>query len=109
MKINWWRVLHVFIIVLFLAEIFYGYFMVFYFVGGERYPLFRRAIGTPIEVILKRRLYAVEVWVAISGLAIYLALTELLPRKLPQFLGQGEGADDEHPTDKPDESGPQAH
>lgn len=106
MKINWWRMLHVFIIVLFLGEILYGYFMVFYFVGGERYPLFRRAIGTPIEVILKRRLYAVEVWVALSGLSIYLAVTELLPRKLSQFLGQADEEDEDNPFEKADESVP---
>jgi hypothetical protein len=38
-----------------------------------------KAIETPIEVILKRRLYAIETWIAIAGLAVYLALTEFLP------------------------------
>jgi hypothetical protein len=44
--------------------------------------LLRSALETPIEVIMKRRLYAIETWLAIGGLAIYLAVTELLPRKL---------------------------
>lgn len=86
MKINWWRVVHGVIILLFTTQILYGYFMVFWGVGGERFPLFMRAIETPVEVILKRRLYAVEVWVAFSGLAVYLALTELLPRRLPDLV-----------------------
>lgn len=77
---KWWKVLHWFIIINFLVGIIYGFFMVFFAVGGGRYPLWMRAVDTPIEVILKRRLYAIEAWVATAGLAVYLALTELLPR-----------------------------
>jgi hypothetical protein len=33
-------------------------------------------------VILKRRLYAIEAWVAFGALAIYLAITEILPKRL---------------------------
>ena len=77
---KWWKVLHWFIIISFLVGIVYGFFMVFFAVGGGRYPLWMRAVDTPIEVILKRRLYAIEAWVATAGLAVYLALTELLPR-----------------------------
>lgn len=79
---KWWRFLHGFIIINFLIEIFYGFYMVFFVVGGSRWPLMARATETPIEIILKRRLYAIEVWIAVAGLAVYLALTELLPRKL---------------------------
>jgi hypothetical protein len=56
--------------------------MVFFVVGGSRFPLWMRAVDTPIEVILKRRLYAIEVWIAIGGLVVYLAITEYLPQKL---------------------------
>lgn len=79
---KWWRVLHGFIIINFLIEIFYGFYMVFFVVGGSRWPLMARATETPIEIILKRRLYAIEVWIAIAGLVVYIALTEFLPRKL---------------------------
>jgi len=79
---KWWRVLHVFIILNFLIEIFYGFYMVFFVVGGSRWPLMARATETPIEIILKRRLYAIEVWIAVAGLVVYIALTEFLPRKL---------------------------
>ena len=82
---KWWRYLHWFIIINFLAEIFYGFYMVFFVVGGTRFPLWMRAVETPLEVILKRRLYAIEVWIAIAGLVVYLALTEFLPRKLKEL------------------------
>lgn len=81
MKIRkWLRVLHWVIIINFIIEIGYGMYMVFFAVGGSRWPLMARAVETPIEVILKRRLYGIETWIAIAGLSIYLALTEFLPR-----------------------------
>ena len=76
------KILHAFIILNFMTQIVYGFYMVFYAVGGEQFPLFKRAIETPIEIILRRRLYAVETWLAIVGLCIYLAITEMLPHKL---------------------------
>jgi hypothetical protein len=79
---KWRKVLHWIIIINFIIEIGYGLYMVFFVVGGGRWPLMAKATQTPIEVILKRRLYAIEAWIAIAGLAIYLALTEFLPKKL---------------------------
>ncbi len=76
---KWMKFLHWFIIFIFILEIGYGFYMVFFVVGGSRWPLMAKAIETPIEVILKRRLYAIETWIAIAGLAVYLALTEFLP------------------------------
>jgi hypothetical protein len=81
MKGKWWKILHWIIILNFVLEIAYGGYMVFFVIGGSRYPLFRRAVETPIEVILKRRLYSVETWIATAGLAVYLALTEIVPRQ----------------------------
>jgi hypothetical protein len=34
-------------------------------------------------VILKRRLYAIETWIALGALSIYLAITEILPKRYP--------------------------
>jgi len=79
-KLKWLRVLHWVIIINFMIEIGYGLYMVFFAVGGSRWPLLARAVETPIEVILKRRLYAIETWIAIAGLAVYLALTVFLPK-----------------------------
>jgi len=81
MKGKAWRVLHWILILNFLLQIFYGVYMVFFVVGGSKWPLFARAVDTPVQVILKRRLYAVETWIAISGLSVYLAITEILPKK----------------------------
>ncbi len=85
MKQKIWKWIHRLIIVNFLVEIVYSIFMVFFVIGGGRWPLLRKAVETPVEVILKRRLYAIEAWIAIGALCVYLAITELLPGKLLQF------------------------
>jgi hypothetical protein len=82
---RWWRFIHNLIILNFIVEIVYSTYMVFFVVGGSRFPLLRSALETPIEIIMKRRLYAIETWLAIGGLAIYLAITELLPRRLGKY------------------------
>ena len=79
---KWRKILHWLIVLIFITQIIYGLYIVFFVVGGSKYPLMRRATETPIEVILKRRLYAIETWIAISGLAVYMALTEFLPKIL---------------------------
>jgi hypothetical protein len=81
-----WRSLHFFIIFNFIFEIAYSFYMVFYAVGGGKWPLMAKAENTPVEVILKRRLYAIESWIAIVGLASYLGLTEFLPQKIQKLL-----------------------
>ena len=77
-----WRVLHILIILVFLIQIAYGLYMVFFVIGGSRWPLFAKAVNTPVEVILKRRLYSLETWVAAGALTIYLAITEILPAQI---------------------------
>lgn len=80
-KSRLWKIIHWLIILNFVLQVLYGFYMVFFIIGGTRYPLFRQAAGTPIEVILKRRLYAIETWIAMVGLALYLGVTEVIPRK----------------------------
>jgi len=70
------------IIINFIIEILYSFYMVFFVIGGGKWPLLRKAVETPLEVILKRRLYAIEAWIAVGGLCVYLAITELLPQKI---------------------------
>lgn len=77
-----WRIIHWLVIINFVLQIFYGFYMVFFAIGGGKWPLFAKAVNTPLEVILKRRLYSVETWVAIAGLAVYLAITEILPKRI---------------------------
>lgn len=82
MKSKHWKVIHWLVILNFVLEISYGFYMVFFTIGGGKWPLFARAVKIPIEVILKRRLYSVETWIAIAGLAVYLAITEILPKRI---------------------------
>ncbi|MGM0574702.1 MAG: hypothetical protein ACQEXJ_07330 [Myxococcota bacterium] len=81
-RLSWpWRLLHWFIIANFAAEIAYAGWMVFAIIappGGG--PLGERASEIPFEMMVTRRLYAIECWLAILGLAVYLAITEIAPR-----------------------------
>jgi len=74
--------LHVFIIANFLAEIAYATWMIFEVLNppGGAGPLGARALTLDHEWMVTRRLYAIECWIAIAGLCIYLAITELGPR-----------------------------
>jgi hypothetical protein len=80
-----WRVINYLILTNFLVEIIYSVVMVFFVIGGGKWPLLRKAVETPIEIILKRRLYAIEAWIAIGALSIYLAITVYLPRILREL------------------------
>lgn len=78
---------HWVIIVNFAIQIGYMAFQVFVvFNPGIDGPLFGAALDMEMDFFLKRRLYAIETWIAIGGLAIYLAITEMLPRSLKQVL-----------------------
>jgi hypothetical protein len=90
MKKRLWRWIHRLIILNFLVEISYSIFMVFFVIGGGKWPLLRRAVETPVEVILKRRLYAIEAWIAIGALAIYLAITVFLPDIIRQMNSESD-------------------
>ena len=82
-RVSWpWRILHVLIIVHFGMEIAYAGYQVFFVVRPEGVvgPLGAAARDLPFEMMVTRRLYAIESWIATAGLAIYLAITEMLPR-----------------------------
>ena len=75
-------ILHWIIIVHFAIEIAYAGYMVFSVLQPESGggPLMGRALEIPHELMVTRRLYAIECWIATAGLAIYLAITEIAPR-----------------------------
>lgn len=75
-------VVHWAIIVNFVFEIAYAGYMIFSVLkpAGQSGPLFEKALEIPHELMVTRRLYAIEFWIAMAGLAIYLALTEIGPR-----------------------------
>jgi hypothetical protein len=86
-KVNWWKVLHWILIIVFLQGALYAAYMMFFVVGGGG-PLFHRAVNIPAETIFVRRLYAYEFYLNAIGLAIYLGITEIIPRKLTQIQGE---------------------
>jgi hypothetical protein len=70
------------IIVNFVVEIVYASYMLFAVVtpAGHSGPLFEAAKTLAPDLMHTRRLYAIEAWIAITGLAVYLAITEIGPR-----------------------------
>lgn len=82
-KSKFWLVIHRVIIVNFLLEIIYAAYMVFFAFSksGTSAVLFGTAAKLPFETMVTRRLYAIECWIAIAGLSVYLALTEILPSR----------------------------
>jgi hypothetical protein len=81
-----WRLLHAVIVLNFLAEIAYASWMVFVELrppGAGIGPLGAAALGADPSLMLARRLYALEAWVAIGALSIYLAIVEIKPRFWP--------------------------
>jgi hypothetical protein len=77
------RFLHWVILINFIAGFVYAGYMAFS-VTGIHTPLFGRIKDIPFELGLYRRLYAIEGWLIFIGFALYLGLTEILPRKLPR-------------------------
>ncbi len=74
--------LHWFIILNFLVEIAYASYIIFSVLKPETGagPLMEQAKNIDLDLMTRRRLYAIECWLAISGLAIYLGITEIAPR-----------------------------
>jgi hypothetical protein len=95
---KWKRVLllgvHWAIIVNFVIEIAYAGYVVFAVLKppGHSGPLFEKALEIPHELMVTRRLYALEFWIAMAALAIYLALTEIGPRLVAARKAREPGA-----------------
>jgi hypothetical protein len=80
----WLRLVHWVILANLGLQVIYGLVMVFFVVTGGQGagPLFGAAGELPFETMVTRRLYAGETWIAIVGLSLYVAVTEILPRRL---------------------------
>lgn len=78
------KVVHYGIILHFLINIAYSSIQLFIVLQPEGTsspgPLFSAALTMDHDLMMIRRGYAVEHWVSFSGLAIYLAITEMYPR-----------------------------
>ena len=61
----------------------YGAYMVFVvFSPGSPGPLGLAALDIDQNLMVNRRLYAQETWIALGSLSVYLGVTEILPRRL---------------------------
>jgi len=73
--------LHWLLIIFLVTQCAYASWMIFVELALETTgPLFGAARSMPHELMVTRRLYAIEFWIAFVGLALYLALTEIGPR-----------------------------
>mgnify|MGYP000947899012 CR=1 FL=1 len=88
---EWLRWVHLALVGLLLFQMAYAAWQIFVVLQppGTFGPMFGRAVDLPPEVMLARRLYAIEAWLALLGLALYLAVTEILPRRLALALRAG--------------------
>ena len=78
-----WKVLHWIVIAHLLSGALYAGWQVFVVLAPEGHigPLFGAAVDVPAEQLMARRMYALEAWLASGALAIYLAITEIAPRR----------------------------
>ncbi|MHA1147877.1 MAG: hypothetical protein ACTSR8_06490 [Promethearchaeota archaeon] len=75
-------IIHWFIIINFILQILNGVYQVsfVYTIEGHTWPLLGTSSELDYETMMIRRAYAIETWIAITGLSIYLAITEIYPR-----------------------------
>lgn len=89
-----WRLLHWAILITLLAQAAYCFAQVLIVLqpeGGSIGPLYGASTSISHELLVARRLYAIEGWIAFSALAIYLGITEVVPRRSrrsPQDAGR---------------------
>ena len=77
------RLLHGVLIACLLGEALYCAHQVFVVLQPEGMsgPVLYAARDLPQDLLVRRRLYAIEGWVAFGALAIYLGVTEVRPRR----------------------------
>ena len=82
-----WRAIHWSIICFMCVEMLYCSYQVFIVLqpAGVVGPMFSHAADMDPELMMIRRLYAIESWIAFVGFAIYLGITEGLPRAIRRF------------------------
>lgn len=72
-----WKILHYAIILVFLYQIIYCAITFLHVVPegmGPTMSLWKLAVEVPDEILYKRRLYAIELWLSAVGLIVYLAI-----------------------------------
>ena len=82
MRPGWWAV-HIAIIALLGIQATYSFVQLMVFLQPEDVagPLFGAARHIDHELLMARRAYAIEGWIALVGLLVYLGITEIAPRR----------------------------
>ena len=70
----WWKIFHYSIITIFSIQILYCLYVFFVVLNTGNFILFNSAATIDLDLLIKRRLYAIELWISIIGLVIYLAI-----------------------------------
>jgi hypothetical protein len=78
------RLLHVAVMLTLAAQAAYCFAQVLVVLSpdGGVGPLWGAATTVAPDLLLARRLYAIEGWIAAVGLALYVGVTEILPRRV---------------------------
>lgn len=69
-----WKIFHIGIITIFSLQIIYCLYVFFVVLNTGNFILFNAAASLDMDLLIKRRLYAIELWISIIGLVIYLAI-----------------------------------
>lgn len=88
---GWGRALHQALIGLLIGQMAYIGWQVFvvWQPAGTFGPIFGASKEVDFEAMMIRRAYAIEGWLSLLGLALYLAVTEVLPRHLAALQAGG--------------------
>ena len=80
---GWTKWAHWALIIFLGHECLYAGYMVFFVLRpeGSVGPLLSQALTIPFELMVTRRLYALEAWVTGGMLVLYLGITEIYPRR----------------------------
>ena len=70
----WWKIFHYGIITIFSVQILYCLYVFFVVLNTGNFFLFNSAASIDMDLLIKRRLYTIEIWISIIGLVIYLAI-----------------------------------
>jgi hypothetical protein len=78
------RILHFVLLANFATNSLYCVYQLFVVLAPDGHvgPLWGAAADLSTDLVVKRRLYAIEFWVTIGAGSVYLAITEWLPRAL---------------------------
>jgi hypothetical protein len=70
----WWKIFYFGVITIFGLQILYCLYQFLIVWNTGNFLLFQTATEIPFETMITRRLYAIELWISIIGLVIFIAI-----------------------------------